>query len=1702
MEIESDYEEEFEEEEEENDNSENSEKITINFKNIFSPLLNKKLSKNADEFNQKIDSETKKINKYFIESIFTFQKIFLTNENSTSFSDLLKYLENRAIPNNCVCAGVIDLIPGWRCADCSTYENSIYCNDCYKSSKKMHEGHTMYFLYSSGGMCDCGDPDSLSKFCPNHTGPFKTSEEIENFIERSFNKDEIKNLKNFFDEFFYKFSRYFFILEDYDLFIKEHFKEIYPNNQQNDNDYIKQDIILLKKQFCIVFQNFLNFLRLISKDNLGLLHLISNYFVKNNLYINSTTEKEDEEFLTKHKCYKIENDDIKILFTNGESHKCICPFMRLFLLNYRDEIKSKDNEEFILSFPRNLPLKSSFCISFYFLYNQILYNNNIEDILNNRNQFSTEDTIELLATKTNLIEDTYNIFYEYLKDVLQSSKYRDNEGNINSSKLKHLLCRTQILEVDTKYYSKSKIKDLFTQKTFIVKKIIDSICLVHNRMKFKSIIPHPLFQENKHFSEDFMILENILLNILEAINMYFNWNEIEYSKEIFKYLIYKILNQEKEGIEQLKEDEFSFHLCLYRTFGLFINYFCFNYAIKNNRDLIDAINFFKNFFESEEEIESFVDIIIKDYFKLFGFISGIKNNYFNYYGLMNYYCIKYLYENYYIQLDFCTLKYLLALSTKKIDLIEYLKLSNIEKTFQIFSETFIEEKKEEEVKENNDKEKLINDKTEFNIIKLGGLNINVNKPLLIKQKKEKKEIFQYESDKNNNIMFWIFLFEMIIKFMKDDSSIYFCFIRQYDEILSSQTKKELFNIIKTNNDTYTDLKNILIENIICEIISNGNLVDLRKLKKQIDENLIYIFKEDNKFEEILDELTENKMKGEIKIFYLKDKYLKNLDLDYYINPNDKSKAQRYIQNFKSDEVKSYNKHFINASKLTFNFNEAIYKTILLNKNNLELFQKMIEKLNISNDILIEFDRKSLRNSLMPIILNFLENFSLINTKDFIEFKNENKEIIVDIKNILLNGLEKNKQNQLFEKDLDENIHKLLTEIDYYNIIYENINQDLSKLTKCDYCATYVHNMQKELNEAYLINNGNNTQKIKTQKLKEKFKLKMKSNSEKFINKASIDTNIEQNLKSEMNSENEEENINKTLCFYCRNIIELNKFEKPYGKIALLINDYFYNNTIKATLRNEINKINKNEIIYENYISENKDTDAKRRIVSCGHFFHYECISNINNNFSCPLCLKKQNIIIPPLNILKNSGEFNFLNGYKLEIFEKYEGHKNEIINENATLFKYVFDFIGKIILMQNNNNNTEIIDLFFEEYKSHMNFLENIFYSEGSTFNKKQQIDNLQNIILSFRYIFFHTIKNNNVNVDDYIKYIKNSLSDLINNSNSQNENNNIIINCQKMYYVNLLEKILFYLSILFDYDELKQTFIYLIYIFLPYFAFGNYLKYLSINNILLDEINLESFRKYIKDNNDEMNELFEIFLKKLIFYKLVTDYNNKNNDFVNSFKELTLDKILSILNFDNLYLLLSIGKDKINFLDIFEFIPKLFNLNDILFKLYKNELNDIFNLIIKKANNNIKEIKEISLTKELIINFSPLKFDSIHFDEKVFDWIERNLEKKCILCCKCSKYNYICLICGNKVCHTRECNQFGKHAELCNGNNSIFIDMDNMKICFSVKYRMMAYTFPLYANENGIGPNGYEMENKFKLSNENLKSTIKNFVSYDFFFK
>ena len=216
------------------------------------------------------------------------------------------------------------------------------------------------------------------------------------------------------------------------------------------------------------------------------------------------------------------------------------------------------------------------------------------------------------------------------------------------------------------------------------------------------------------------------------------------------------------------------------------------------------------------------DKLIKNFFIFLGFIGGINNNYFNYYEYMINYPLNYINKNIFIKIDICTLKYLFALSDKKFDLIKYLEISNIENVFKIFNTAFFKE----------DKNIILNEEQNSQIFDvLNGNNIN-----------NKQDLFKYESDKTNYVMQWIFLLDIIIKFMKDDSCHYYCFMRQYDEILSSQTKKELYGIIKNNKDTFKDLKNILIENIICKMVSHGNLVDLRMLKKHINKNKNILFK--------------------------------------------------------------------------------------------------------------------------------------------------------------------------------------------------------------------------------------------------------------------------------------------------------------------------------------------------------------------------------------------------------------------------------------------------------------------------------------------------------------------------------------------------------------------------------------------------------------------------------------------------------------------------------------------------------------------------------------------------------------------------------------------------------------------------------------------------------------------------------------------
>ena len=175
---------------------------------------------------------------------------------------------------------------------------------------------------------------------------------------------------------------------------------------------------------------------------------------------------------------------------------------------------------------------------------------------------------------------------------------RNNFGNKYGSNMDPIFkiekhCENMVNDV--RYYSKPKIRKLMTDKILFFKRVIDLICLFHNENKYKSIIPHPHFQDKK-FNQYFLFIDFIFIKFAGLLNCSLEWEKKEKLKEIYGYFIYKILNQEKEGIKQLKEDEFSSHLILYRSFGIFMNSFCFNYSFINNCSILESISFFKKIF--------------------------------------------------------------------------------------------------------------------------------------------------------------------------------------------------------------------------------------------------------------------------------------------------------------------------------------------------------------------------------------------------------------------------------------------------------------------------------------------------------------------------------------------------------------------------------------------------------------------------------------------------------------------------------------------------------------------------------------------------------------------------------------------------------------------------------------------------------------------------------------------------------------------------------------------------------------------------------------------------------------------------------------------------------------------------------------------------------------------------------------------------
>ena len=403
------------------------------------------------------------------------------------------------------------------------------------------------------------------------------------------------------------------------------------------------------------------------------------------------------------------------------------------------------------------------------------------------------------------------------------------------------------------------------------------------------------------------------------------------------------------------------------------------------------------------------------------------------------------------------------------------------------------------------------------------------------------------------------------------------------------------------------------------------------------------------------------------------------------------------------------------------------------------------------------------------------------------------------------------------------------------------------------------------------------------------------------------------------------------------------------------------------------------------------------------------------------------------------------------------------------------------------------------KYQSYINLLINLIYSNAITFHKHQQIVIIKNLFLSIRYLIYI----NYINLEQVTEFIYHLMDKI------QFEFFNDLKPYDIENYNQIFDKLIICFCILFDYDELKNIFVYIIHMILPYFSFFIYLRHLVIKNILYSlehknyekDLTLDKLKKYLNENNSEIISHFIKYLHKFYIIKLITNYENNDDKISHNLKNLSDEELFYLINMEKLYeSLLKNDKNEIIFSDLFIKIPEILSKSDYYNKDFLIDYDKVFNSMINQMKNNKSETPKL-VKPDFIIQFIPYEFKLISLDNQIFDFFEKYIFKKCVICNNESKYYFICLICGQKICATISCNSVHLHVKNCCGKMGLFIYITDMKLHFVNSINSennKKILFPLYVNESGVGPNLTNKGRDFKLSKENYETALKEFISLD----
>ena len=88
---------------------------------------------------------------------------YLNTVNAKTVQDMTNFFARLDKDTQTICAKKMIEVGGWRCGDCVTNDNTIFCQDCWSLMKDKHKGHNIIFVGRVSGTCDCGDHNCISK---------------------------------------------------------------------------------------------------------------------------------------------------------------------------------------------------------------------------------------------------------------------------------------------------------------------------------------------------------------------------------------------------------------------------------------------------------------------------------------------------------------------------------------------------------------------------------------------------------------------------------------------------------------------------------------------------------------------------------------------------------------------------------------------------------------------------------------------------------------------------------------------------------------------------------------------------------------------------------------------------------------------------------------------------------------------------------------------------------------------------------------------------------------------------------------------------------------------------------------------------------------------------------------------------------------------------------------------------------------------------------------------------------------------------------------------------------------------------------------------------------------------------------------------------------------------------------------------------